>query len=122
MSECQYYRDLTMLCIAFGLTDKGNKPTSIDEVRKKIEEVFPEEKNFYNLLEESISMGSILVENNNITITEIGVETARNLCNSIKRIIKRRQGQSTEDEEPNLVIALFLSWEQIEEMKNNRAK
>ena len=105
-----------MLCITFGLTNKGNELISIDKVREKIEETFPEEKNFSDLLQRSKSIGSILVEGNNMAVTEIGIETAQNLCDSIRRTIKRRQ--SDKDEGPNPIIGLFLSQRQIEEMRN----
>ena len=91
MSEYQHYRDLAFLCTVFDLTDKGNRSVSIDEVREKIEKIFPEEKNFSDLLQRSEFMGSILAkDNSNITITEVGVETAQQHCNAIKRSIAAR--------------------------------
>ena len=90
MSEYQSYRDLALLCIVFGLTDRGNKLTNIDKVRERMEEIFPEEKNFLNLLQRSESDGSILVKNNSITVTKIGIKSAQRLCESIRGIIKMR--------------------------------
>ncbi len=87
MSEYGGYRDLSILCITFDLTNKGNESISIDKVKERVEEIFPEE-NFSNLLQRSESMGSILVENNSITVTKIGTETAQRLCESIRKTIE----------------------------------
>ena len=88
MSEYGGYRDLAVLCITFDLTNKGNGSIGIDKVKEKIEEIFPEEKSFSNLLQRSESTGSILVKDNSITVTEMGIETAQRLCESIRRTIK----------------------------------
>ena len=91
MLKYQDYKYLALLCIAFNLTDKGNKSISIDKVKEKIEEIFPEEENFSTLLQGSESADYILINNNNIVVTEIGIEMSQQYCERIIRKIKRRK-------------------------------
>ena len=90
MSEYKHYRYLAMLCIAFNLSNKGTKTISVDEVKNKIKEIFPEEKNFLNLFQEPELMKTILIKDNNLIFNEVGIELAQQQCDSIKRVIKMR--------------------------------
>ena len=59
-------------------------------MQKKFLKFFPEEDNFPDLLQRAEKMGSVILEIEILTLTEIGAESANRLGDSIKRKIDKQ--------------------------------
>jgi len=84
------FRDLACLCIIKHLSESGKKSVNREEFEEKIKKYFNADDadlDFSNILELLEKLEYVEIENN-IKITELGIEMANNFCPSIKEYIK----------------------------------
>ncbi len=84
------YRDLAFLYVIFLLCKGKIQPISADTVQRNFLRYFPKEKNYINLLQRAEVMESVTLEKENLTLTEIGRDSADRLGDPIKRKIENQ--------------------------------